>query len=339
MSESILTEEEIDTLLDGVSNGDLKPGVAAIDPTVSVFDFNQQHNIIVSRLPKIEIIFDEYIKGVRNKLTRVYKKEVDVQLAYLHTRRFSDYQQNLPNPSNLNLVSISPFNQVGLIILDSKILYILVDQYFGGTGDLTGRVETKAFSPIELKMSEQFVNQVLDEWKLAWEGTSPMLLDVIGREDNPDVVQLLGNNDVILQAVFQVGFNGNYGEFQVAIPYSILESLREKLIPESSKKQGADDGVWRDALAKEISTSQVSLSSSIDNLSITLQELIELSPGDVVPIDMPESICLFVEGLPIFEGRLGAFNGMNAIEIERAYSHTRPVKTAKNYTPQSGERG
>lgn len=331
MSDSILSEEEIDALLHGVSKGDVATSSMKSNEPVSRFDFTQQHNIVISGLPKLETISNQFIKGMRKRLLTVYKKDIDVQLAYLHTKTFSEYQASLPNPSNLNLITISPFNQSGLITFDSKLLFILVDQYFGGTGKLAGRVENKSFSPIELKMSEQFIELIIDEWRRAWEKSAVMLLTVNGREDNPAVLQVMGVNDVIFQLVVQVGFNGNFGEFQVVIPYAILESLRQKLGPETSPKQGSEDDQWRESLSKEIAAVQVEISSSIDNLSITLQELIELSPGDVVPIEMPESICLYVEGLPMFEGRLGASNGKNAIEIERNYSHTRPVKRTTRY--------
>jgi flagellar motor switch protein FliM len=331
MSDGILTDEEIDALLVGVSKGDIETNDDKSDEPVSVFDFSQQHNIVISRLPKLETITNQFVKGMRKKLLDGYKNEVDVQLAYLHTRRFYEYRKSLPNPSNLNLITVSPYGQAGLIILDSKLLFILVDQYFGGTGELAGRVETKSFSPIELKTSEQFIELIIEEWRRAWEKSALMSLSVNGREDNPSVVQMMGMNDVVFQIVIQVGFNGNYGEFQVAIPYSILESLRDELGPEIPSQEGSEDEKWRESLFREISVAEVSVSSSIDNLSITLQELIELSPGDVVPIEMPESIRLYVEGLPVFEGRLGAFNGKNAIQVERDYVHTRRVKTATKF--------
>ncbi len=326
MSDNILSEEEIDTLLDGVSKGEVSTDGDDPKAEVSNFDFNQQHNIIISRLPKLQTICDEFIKGMKKSLRRAYKKEVDVQLGYLHTRRYCEYQKKLPNPSNLNLVSVSPFNQPGLILLDSKLLFILVDQYFGGTGELAGRVEPKAFSPIELKMSEPFIELITEDWRRAWESTATMMLNVTGREDNPAMMQMFGINDVVLQFVFQVGFNGNYGEFQVTIPYGLLESLREKLGPDVAPDQGQEDEKWHASIAQELGVATVAVSSSIDNLSITIQELIELVPGDVLPIDMPESVCVSVEGLRMFEGRLGAFNGKNAIEIERSYSHIRLPK-------------
>lgn len=331
MSDNILSEEEIETLLDGVSRGDVAVGRDEKSGVVSNFDFTQQHNIVISRLPKLETITNQFIKGLQKKLLNFYKKDIDVQLAYLHTRRFFEYRKSLPKPSNLNLITVAPHGQPGLIVLDSKLLYILVDQYFGGTGELLGRKETKSFSPIELKMSEQFIELVIEEWQLAWEKTDRMMLSVTGREDDAAVIHFLGENDMVFQIALQVGFGGNYGEFHVAIPYSIMETLRESLGHENSTREGENDKVWREAFAREMSAASVNVWSSIDNLSITLQELIELAPGDVVPIDMPESICLYVEGLPIFEGRLGASNGKNAIEIERAYSHIKPVKTATKY--------
>lgn len=164
MTDNILSEEEIDTLLDGVSKGDVDIEGNRVSGEVSNFDFNQQHNIVLSRLPKLQIICDEFIKSMRSNLRKACKKEVAVQLAYLHTRRFSEYQKKLNNPSNLNIVNVAPFNQPGLVLLDSKLLFILVDQYFGGTGALAGRVEPKSFSPIEVKMSEPFVDLIIEDW-------------------------------------------------------------------------------------------------------------------------------------------------------------------------------
>ena len=238
MNDSVLSEEELDTLLDGVNSGDVDTADATDSGDLSMFDFNQQHNIIISRLPNLETIIDEFIAAMRIRLAKVYKKDIEVELAVLHTRRFSDYQAQMPRPSNINVVNIDPFNVPGMVLLDARLLYILVDQYFGGTGDLTGRAKQTSFSPIELKMSEQFLDQILREWHTAWEGTTPMQLVVQGREYNPDVLQNFGRNDVVLQAVFQVGFNGNYGEFEVSIPYALLESLRGD-VPVSNEERSS----------------------------------------------------------------------------------------------------
>jgi flagellar motor switch protein FliM len=123
-----------------------------------------------------------------------------------------------------------------------------------------------------------------------------MMLSVTGREDNPAMMQMFSPNDVVLQFVFQVGFNGNFGEFQVTIPYGLLESIREKLGPDVPKEDGQDHEKWRQAIALDLGVATVAVSTSIDNLSITLQELIELAPGDVLPIDIPEVDNLTIQG-------------------------------------------
>lgn len=322
----VLTEEEVDTLLDGVENGDVdvEETESAAPDEVVAFDFRQEHNILVSKLPKLGKLNDKLILALQKRFLEVYKTDVEVKLAFLHTSRFHEMRSHLSKPSNMNIVSVNPGQLPGMIVLDPRLLYILVDHYFGGSGDLAGRQPTKTFSPIELKMSEQFLQHLIREWETIWSEILPMSLAVSGREENPSLVQHIAPNEVVFQAAYQVGFNGHFGECHIVIPYSVIESVKEILGSEGPAEDAKNDAQWQARLAEEVGAATVSVSSAIEGLQLTLKELIELSPGDVVPLDMPETIALRVEDIPVYEGHFGAFDGKNAIKIAGPYSHNKP---------------
>ncbi len=325
----VLTEEEVDTLLDGVENGDVETeaaGADAIPGEVVPFDFRQEHNILVSRMPKLGTLNDKLVKALMERFLEVYKTEVEVKLAFLHTSRFDEFRAGLPTPSNMHLISVNPGQVNGMVVLDPKLLYILVDHYFGGSGDTSGRQPTPVFSPIEIKMGEQFLAHVIREWEQVWAEVLPLSFAVIGREDKPALVQNIAPNEVMFQAVFQVGFSGHFGECHVVIPYSVIESVKEVLGSDGPTDDPRSDAVWQARLAEEVGAATVGISSSIEGLKLTLRQLIELSPGDVVPLEMPETISLMVEEVPVFEGFFGAFDGKNAVKIKGPYLYNKPRK-------------
>ncbi len=323
----ILTEDEVDTLLDGVETGEVDTEEAAPAPDeVVAFDFRQEHNILVSKLPKLGKLNDKLIMALQKRFLDVYKTEVEVKLAFLHTARFHELRASLQKPSNMNILTVNPGQLPGLIVLDPKLLYILVDNYFGGSGDLAGRQPTTTFTNIELKMSEQFLSHLVREWETIWSDVLSMSLAITGREENPSLVQHIAPNEVMFQAVYQIGFSGHFGECHVVIPYSIIESVKEILGSEGPTEDPKSDAQWQARLAEEVGAANVGVSSSIEGLQLTLKELIELAPGDVVPLEMPETIALRVEDIPVYEGHFGAFDGKNAIKISGPYLHNKPRK-------------
>ena len=330
--ESILSQDEISTLLNGVSNGNVSTEAGKLRLEVAPFDFRQAYNILVSRLPKLEVINKRFVKGLTQKLREAYRNEAEIELAFLHTTRFSEFLKGFSTPSNMNLVrvNVGAESSAGMVILDPCLLYILVDNYFGGSGDLAGRKPSNAFSPIELKMSERFMKLLVGTWEAAWSETAAMRLEVTGREDNVSVAHILDLNEVVFQAAYQISFNGNIGEFHVMIPYSIIEGLKEKLGKEGPEETTHDDTEWYARLKREVSAAEISVSSSIDDVKVTFKELLELCPGDIVPMDMPEILNLYVEGIPVFEGQLGTVNGKNAIKIVGSYNHVKRRRASIN---------
>lgn len=315
-TDEVLSQEEISTLLDGMSSGEIPAGsYGGVKGEVLPFDFSNIEHVLLTKMPRLDMINELFVDGFYTSLSKLFKSEPVLSLLPVRTRSFSDYLQSLASPVNINVVHISPLRGSSLIVLDAKLLHLLVDQYFGGLGRSDYQDEERAFSPIELRISQQVLQIVFTELQHAWQDTLDISIVHDSTEHSPDSAQVLKPNEVILQVSLQVGYGDNNGELHIVFPYSMLESVRDKLSTTQKEDQQADDAHWQTLLGNELNSAPVGVSSTLGNTQITLRELIALSPGDVLPIEMPETVSIFVEDIPILRGHFGASNGKNAVQI------------------------
>lgn len=316
MSEQRLSGEELDTLLDGVEKGEVEiEEGAAPEADVRVFDFDDQYNVLIGRMSRLAKVHENLVKELTASIGDLVGREPSVQVAYVNACRFGECASRLAPPLALHLVQVNPEHRTALFALDAALAYIMVDQYFGGGGNLKGKQSSLALSPTETRMSKQIASVLARDLGRAWHGAHDFTFTLTEALAHPDDIRVFRAAEIVFEVALQIGFEDTFGEARVILPYSLIEQIRDDLLGEAGSDDDVADSLWQSALARQVNTATVSLSGTIEGVRMNLKRLVELAPGDVIAINMPELISVNVEGVPAFRAMFGAANGHHAVKI------------------------
>ncbi len=315
-SEDILSQDEIDALLHGVEGGDLADEADGAAPgEVRAFDFESQERIVRGRMPTLEMINERFARLFRIGLFNMLRRTPEVSVSGVEMMKFGEYVHTLYVPTSLNIIRIQPLRGSALCIVDPKLVFVLVDNFFGGDGRFYTKIEGREFTSTELRVVRMVLDQAFSDLQEAWAPVMPVEFEYLNSEVNPQFANIVSPSEVVVICRFQVELDGGGGEFHVTIPYTNIEPIREQLNAGVQSDRNEVDERWTRSLREEMKTADVELSSTLTRIQISLRDLRRLKAGDVIPCDLPDTVTLEAEGIPIFRGRFGQSDGHVAIKV------------------------
>jgi flagellar motor switch protein FliM len=319
----LLSQEEIDALLHGVSSGDVETDGddALTDGQARQYDFTSQDRIVRGRMPTLEMINERFARYFRISLFNLLRRTGEISVGGVQMLKFAEYVHSLFVPTSLNLVRVKPLRGTALFILDPKLVFIIVDNFFGGDGRYPAKIEGREFTPTEQRVIHMILQQSFRDLKQAWAPVLPVEFEYMSSEVNPHFANIVSPTEVVVVTTFHVELEGGGGDFHVTLPYSMVEPIREILDAGVQSDRTDVDERWVTALREEIKEGEVELSSTLTETAITLREVLNLKAGDVIPIDVPGAVTLRAENIPVFRGRFGVAQGNCAIKITDRVRH------------------
>ncbi|MFZ0257177.1 MAG: flagellar motor switch protein FliM [Gammaproteobacteria bacterium] len=316
-SADLLTQDEIDALLHGVDSGDVDTHGSDLieDGEVQSYDFTSQDRIVRGRLPTLEMINERFARHLRISLFNLLRRSPEVTVGSVQMLKFSEYVHGLLMPASMNLVRIRPLRGTSLFTFDPKLIFSAVDNFFGGNGRFSAKIEGRDFTPTELRVVALILERIFADLTEAWAPVLPVKFDHLGSEINPHFASIVSPSEVVIISVFHIELDGGGGDFHIALPYTMIEPIREMLDTGVQSDRSDHDERWTHSLREEIETADVKLSSRMVEVIITLRELMELRPGDVIPVDFPETVLARVEEVPVFRAKLGTSRGNLALKV------------------------
>ena len=312
----LLSQEEIDALLHGVGSGDVDTEEDDLeDGEAASYDFTSQDRIVRGRLPTLEMINERFARYFRIGLFNMLRRTGDIAVNGVQMVKFAEYVHGLFVPTSLNLIQVDPLRGTGLIVMDPKLVFIIVDNYFGGDGRFPAKIEGREFTPTEQRVIHMILELVFENLKEAWKPVLELDYKYLNSEVNPHFANIVSPTEVVVVSTFRIELDGGGGELHITLPYSMVEPIRDLLDAGIQSDRSDVDTRWNDAIYEETKAAEVELSSELTKTSITMRELRDLSPGDVIPIDLPDEIILQAEGVPIYKGVFGASKGSCAIKL------------------------
>ena len=320
MSE-ILTQEEVDSLLSGLSAGkiDTETDVEKPEPEgLEVYDFASQEKVIRGRMPTFEVINERFAREVRTSMSNLLHTTVDISAESLDTLKFSEFGRSLPVPTSLHVFRMEPLRGHGLVVLESQLVFNLIDTFFGGTGTGKARVEGREFTAIEEKMIRKVVMACLKDLETAWFPVEPVQTVLVRSEVNPQFAAIVLPTDLVIVTRFEVELEQSAGTIIVCLPYAMIEPLRSKLAAGFQAEAEDIDYTWQRRLKEIILDSKIEMSVQLGTTEITWKDLLHMKEGDTILLDQDpnESLLALVEGLPKAMGRMGRQRGFKAYKIE-----------------------
>ncbi|WP_297526438.1 flagellar motor switch protein FliM [Thiohalobacter sp.] len=313
----LLSQEEIDALLHGVGSGDVETegddGLA--EGEARSYDFTSQDRIVRGRMPTLEMINERFARYFRISLFNMLRRQGEISVGGVQMLKFGEYIHSLFVPTSLNLVKINPLRGTALFVFDPKLVFSAVDNYFGGDGRFHTKIEGREFTPTEQRVIQRMLKQAFDDLQQAWKPVLPVEFEYMNSEVNPQFANIVSPTEVVVVSTFHIELEGGGGALHVTMPYSMVEPIRELLDAGVQSDRSEVDERWRIAIREEMKSAQIELTSILTETELTMRELMELKPGDVIPFDMPETVVLRSEDIPLFRGRFGVSNGNRAVKI------------------------
>ncbi|MBK1641875.1 flagellar motor switch protein FliM [Chromatium okenii] len=313
----ILSQDEIDALLHGVDDGEIDTSSNPFpsDGNARPFDFATQERIVRGRMPTLDMINERFARYLRIHLFNLLRRSSEVSVIGARITKFSEYIHGLYVPTSLNMVRVIPLHGTGLFVLDPKLVFSLVDNFFGGDGRYYSRIEGRDFTAMEMRVIKNLLDAAFEDMQKAWEPVMQLTFEFINSEVNPQFANIVSPTEIVVINDFHIELDGGGGNLHVTLPYSMIEPIREQLDTGLQSDRSGVDERWLRALQEEIPTAIVNVSSTLVETELSVEQLLDMRPGDIIPINLPETVVLYVEDIPLLRGKFGVSNGHNAIKV------------------------
>ncbi|GGW63179.1 flagellar motor switch protein FliM [Alishewanella tabrizica] len=337
----LLSQDEIDALLHGVDeveeeevgSADAKDGSGTMQ-----FDFSSQDRIVRGRMPTLEMVNERFARHMRISLFNMMRRTAEVSINGVQMIKFGEYVHTLFVPTSLNMVRFRPLKGTGLITMEARLVFILVDNFFGGDGRYHAKIEGREFTPTERRIIQMLLKLIFEDYKEAWAPVMDVSFEYLDSEVNPAMANIVSPTEVVVISSFHIELDGGGGDFHVALPYSMLEPIRELLDAGVQSDKEDTDLRWSKALRDEIMDVKVGLSTKMLDVDLTLRDIMELKAGDIIPVDIPEHITVLIEDLPTFRAKMGRSRDNVALKIIEKIKRPESVKSELQVFTKGGRR-
>lgn len=313
--DKILDQAEIDALIHGVDSGAVNTTADPSPNEVRSYDFNNQMRIVRGRMPTLEMINERFARIFRASLYNMLRRSPEIAVQAIQVKKFSEYVHTLHVPTNLNLVKINPLRGTALVVLEPKLVFATVDNFFGGTGR-HAKIEGREFTATEQRIIHMVLRNVFADLRQAWSHVAPIELEFVQSEINPHFANIVSPSEIVVVTSFHIEVDGGGGHLHITMPYAMIEPLREVLDAGVASDRVDNDERWMVCLREEIEDAEVELTTRLGRCDITLEALLKLKAGDIVPCDFAGQVTLLAEEVPIFRGSFGLSHGQQAVKLE-----------------------
>lgn len=320
MSEEFLSQDEVDALLRGANSGSEDTKEEDKGDGVRTYNIGTQERIVRGRMPTYEIINERFARYFRIGLFNFMRRSVDISVGPVKVIKYSEFVRNLVVPTNLNMVNMKPLRGTALLVFDPSLIFLIIDNLFGGDGRYHSRVEGRDFTQTEQRMIQRLLNVVFEDYERSWKSVYPITFEFLRSEMNPQFAAIATPNEVVVTATFNIELGNKGGTLYVCIPYSMIEPIRDLLYSALQGEHLETDKRWNKLLSQQIQGAEVELIANIGHTKVTFEQILSMQEGDVIPIEVPKMIKAHVDGVPVMECGYGTMNGRYALKVNSLIS-------------------
>ena len=318
MNQQILSQDEVDALLQGITGESQKLEQEDAPATgVRDYDLASQERIVRGRMPTMEVINERFARNIRIGLFNFIRKSPEVAIGGIKVQKFSAFLREIVVPTNFNIMNVKPLRGSGLIVCDPSLVFAVIDALFGGVGKYHTRIEGRDFSPTELRVIYRLVETICAEYKKAWMGIYPVELEYQRSEMQPQFASIATPSEIVVATSFTLEIGDTTGTVHFCIPYSTLEPIRDTLFSTIQGDSTEPDRRWVNLMKNQIQSAEVQLVAELAHADATVEQLLSFKPGDFVELDLDPMIKAKVSGVPVFDAHYGVSNNKYAIKIDR----------------------
>lgn len=324
-----LSQDEVDSLLRGVTGETATDNEEEEDKSAArPYNVASNERIVRGRMPTMEVINERFARLLRVSMFNLVRRTAEVSVGQVRVVKFVDFIRNLVLPTNMNLVQAKPLRGNALFIFDPNLVFMVVDTMFGGDGRFHTRVEGREFTQTEHRIIQNILAAVFEAYTKAWEPVYPLEFEFVRSEMNPQFANIATPNELVVVSTFEIDFNEVGGAVNICLPYSMIQPIRELLFSAMQGDHLSEDQNWNKLMARQIKSAEIELVAVLGQASLTVEELMKVRVGDILPLTVADNIEALVNDVPVMECKYGVFNKQYSIKVERILSNT--INESKN---------
>jgi len=317
MSQEFLSQDEVDALLKGV-NGEADETPQANDVGgIRPYNLATQERIVRGRMPALEIINDRFARLLRVGLFNFMRRSPEISVGPVRVIKYGEFIRNLVVPTNLNVAQVKPLRGNALFVFEPTLIFLVVDNMFGGDGRFHTRVEGRDFTSTEMRIIRGMLQVVFDEYQKSWEKVFPLQFEYVRSEMHTQFAAIATPTEIVIVSSFTIEFGPGGGTFHVCMPYATVEPIRDLIYSPLQGDQVEPDKRWVRMLAQQVKDADVELVAKLATTTISVRDLIASRVGDVLPLDITPTVTAEVDGVPLLECRYGVANSRYALQVQR----------------------
>ena len=325
MSNQILSQDEVDALLQGISGESPQLEQERVDEgAIRSYDISSQERIVRGRMPTLEVINERFARNIRVGLFDLIRKSPEVAIGSIKVQKYSAFLREIVVPTNFNIVNVRPLRGSGLIVCDPTLVFAVIDALFGGAGKYHTRIEGRDFSATEQRIIGRLVEVITTEYKKAWQGVYPLELDYQRSEMQPQFANIATPSEVVVATSFTLEIGDSSGTIHFCIPYATLEPIRDVLYSTIQGDAAEPDRRWVTLMTQQIQSATVELVAELGHAPATVEQLLSFKAGDFIELDLKPAIQAMVSGVPVLDCHYGISNGKYALKVDQLLTNSNP---------------
>lgn len=330
MAQDFLSQDEVDALLKGVT-GDADEPEAQEEETSGIRPYNLaiQERIVRGRMPTLELIHERFVRNLRLGLFNYLHRNTEIATSPIRVEKYSEFVRNLVVPTNMNIVQAKPLRGSVLFIFEPSLVFLVVDNMFGGDGRFHTRIEGRDFTATEQRIIQGMLRVVFNDYELAWKPVHELKFEYVRSEMNSQFANIATPSEIVVASTFTLEIGGATADMHICFPYATLEPIRETLYSSMQGDQLTSDRRWINLLSKQLQGAEVELVAKLGHAQVTLGEILSMKPGDVVPINIGETIQAEVDNVPVLACRYGVQSGQYALKVENFLAQPEAASDAR----------
>jgi flagellar motor switch protein FliM len=334
--EQLLSQDEIDALLKGISDGDVETAkepdesevaaasAAAPSPSVErvkteVFDFAKYTKGRKEKLSALEFISDRLSKSLRSALTLFLEREVDINVTPTQYVEYGEFIKTLPLPTNMNIVITDNLKGFFIVIFDAKLIFCVLETVFGSNTITVPKIEGREFTKIEFNVIKKLVDLVSVEMEKAWEPVYEIRCKYSRSEINPNYITMVSLEETVVILEFSIEIADVVSWMKICMPYGILETIKGYLVSTPSREDMEMRAKWFQKLQTAMSEVPLEMKAVLGKKKISVQEFLKIRKDSLIVTDtvVDEPINVSIMGVPKIRGKMGVYKGNKAVKVEQ----------------------
>jgi len=317
MSADFLSQDEVDALLKGVS-GEAEEIEESDDVGSGPRPYNlgTQERIVRGRMPTLELVNERFARYLRIGLFNYMHRSAEISVGSIRVQKYSEFTRNLVVPTNLNLVLAKPLRGTSLFVFDPNLVFLVVDNMFGGDGRFHTRVEGRDFTPTEQRIIRGILGVVFTEYSRSWKPVYDLNFEYIRSEMNSQFANIATPSEIVISTTFTLEFGGSSADMHICFRYSMIEPIRELLYSAMQSDQLSTDQRWIVMLRKQLKNAEVEMTVQLATATVTLREILKMKAGDFIPLEIPAKVVAMVDEIAVMECHYGTQGRQYALKVD-----------------------